>query len=89
MAETIGWPYPVLYTACSEMSLMKIALYSTINHSDSLIVAIQPLASLSLSLSSPFPGLQLFIPFYRCLSLFFIQCDVSSLSGALYQDPGL
>lgn len=50
MAETIGWPYPVLYTACSEMSLMKIALYSTINHSDSLIVAIQPLASLSLSL---------------------------------------
>lgn len=59
MAETIGWPYPVLYTGCSEMSLMKIALYSTINHSDSLIVAIQPLASLSLlpflasSFSSP------------------------------------
>lgn len=52
MAETIGWPYPVLYTGCSEMSLMKIVLYSTINHSDSLIVAIQPLASLSLSLFS-------------------------------------
>ena len=70
------------------MSLMKIALYPIINHTNSPIVVIQPFLSLSLSLSLSLFSLSrttLFIPFYhRCFALFFVRRDVSSSRAALY-----
>lgn len=70
------------------MSLMKIALYSIINHTDSPIVVIQPFPFLSLL---PFPDNALHPLLSSLLQSLFrsVWCIVHVESCVIYEDPGL